>query len=190
MSGQLGLWDDGQLPPDNGLAEAQKRAGLAREIRYLLAISTEAGRRGSVSHAGLAHSLGVCLIEDFNMARGGKSAKTTDKTGNMPRFVDVRLTPEQREEFLSVKDRYGDSARFLQSLADDGYRVGVSWSGEHSAYTVSVTCRDPRSPNNGLCMTSFAGDLITAIALAVYKHVIVAEEVWSTAGSGPSEDFG
>lgn len=190
MSAQLGLWDDGQGLSDNGLGHAQKRAGLAREIRYLLTISTETGRRGAVSPTGLVHSLGVCLIEDYNMARGGKLGKEKDAPGGLPRFVDVKLTPEQRAEFVAVKERYADSTRWLQDLADDGYRVGVSWSGEHSSYTVSLTCRDARSPNNGMCMTSFAGDLVTAIALAVYKHFVVTEERWSQVVPAGSEDFG
>lgn len=175
---------------DNGSGLAQKRAALHREMRYLLTISTQTGRGGQVSPAGLAHSLGVCLIEEWNMARGGKKQVDDAKQAGMPRFVDVKLTADQKQEFLAIKDRYADSVRWLQDFADDGYRVGVTWSGEHQSYTLSLTCRDEKSPNFGLCMTSFAGDLVTVIALAVYKHCIITDEKWLGAVESASEAFG
>lgn len=184
------LEDDGLDASDYGSGLAQKRAALHREMRYLLTISTQTGRGGQVSPAGLAHSLGVCLIEEWNMARGAKKQVEDTKQGGMPRFVDVKLTAEQKQEFMAVKDRYADSVRWLQDLVDDGYRVGVTWSGEHQSYTLSLTCRDAKSPNYNLCMTSFAGDLVTVIALAVYKHCVVTEETWLSGIDSPAEAFG
>lgn len=169
---------------------AEKRASLHREMRYLLTISTETSKRGSVTPAGLVHSLGVCLIEDWNMVRGKGDTKGKAGQGGMPRFIDVRLTTEERAEFVRTRDVYADSVRWLRDFTDAGYRVGVSWSGEHQSYTVSVTCRDVGSPNSGLCMTSFAGDLSTAIALAAYKHYVVLEGAWLSAADHQTEPFG
>jgi len=180
----------GFRPSENGGAGHNPRASLYREIRYLLTISTDAGKSGSIRPAGVAHSLGVCFIEDFNMARG--KGKTTGQggQGTMPRFVDVKLTAEQRREFEAWEQRDGDLVTFMQSLADDGYRVGVSWSGEQQAYTVSLTCRAEGNPNAGLCMTSFARSLSTALWLAVYKHVVVTEERWIDGAFEGGEEFG
>jgi hypothetical protein len=108
----------------------------------------------------------------------------------MPRFVDVKLTAEQRAAFLVWEKREGDLVTLLQSMADDGYRVGVSWSGEQQAYTVSLTCRGEGDPNNGLCMTSFAKTLSTALWLALYKHLEVTGGRWAGEASGSSEEFG
>lgn len=190
MSVQSGFWDTGPDRSEFGTAVMDKRASLAREMRYLLTISTDSGRRGNVSPAGVAHSLGVCLIEDSNMARGGKNGKASPGGAAMPRFVDIKLTAEQRDEFKEWPGRGGDIVRQLQALADDGYRFGVSWSGEHQTYTVSMTGRSDGNPNSGLCMTSFAGSLETALWLAVYKHFLVAEEDWTQGASGAGEDFG
>lgn len=190
MSGQLGLWDDVPGNPKTGAGGEEFRARLAREIRYLLTINTDAGGGTRVSPSGVAHSLAVCLIEDWHMSRGkGKGADSTRAVA-MPRFVDVKLTAEQREEFQTWESRGGDLVTFLQSLADDGYRVGVSWSGEQQAYTVSLTCRQEGSVNAGLCMTSFARTLSTALWLALYKHLEVTREQWMEGAFGGSEDFG
>jgi hypothetical protein len=124
------------------------------------------------------------------MARGaGKAAKDAAGQG-MPRFVDVKLTAEQRVGFSTWAQRGGDLVTFLQSLADDGYRVGVAWSGEQQAYTVSLTGRADGNPNKGLCMTSFARTLETALWLALYKHCVVTEERWLDDAFGSDEDFG
>lgn len=124
------------------------------------------------------------------MSRGkGKEVLKSGGT-QMPRFVDVRLTAEQREEFKAWAAGGGDLVTFLQSLADDGYRVGVSWSGEQQAYVVSLTCRAAGNVNNGLCMTSFARTLETALWLAIYKHTVATEEKWVEGVFGGEEDFG
>lgn len=124
------------------------------------------------------------------MARGGGKGKQTDNTATMPKFVDVKLSQEDKAEFLSLDYDDGFLVTALQSLCDEGYRVGCTWSAETQAYTVSVTCRNSGSPNNGLCMTSFAKNVRQAVGLAVYKHTVLTGGDWlGDAGRG-SEDFG
>lgn len=184
------LWDDGAAGSESRAGAEELRARLGREISYLLAINTQASGAGRVSPAGLSHSLGVCLIEDWHMSRGKGQQPNRESSQAMPRFVDVKLTPEQKADFLRQEYTADGLVRFLQLAADAGYRIGCSWSTETQAYTVSMTCRAAGSPNNGLCMTSFAKDLSTAVALAHYKHTAVCGEDW-LGGAGPeSADFG
>jgi len=190
MSVQRGLWDVGADGSENRPVAGEYRASLAREMRYLLASSRNAGKAGMLSPSGVAHSFGVCLIEDSNMARGKGQGTAVKGGAAMPRFVDIKLTAEQRTGFQNWDQRDDDLVRRVQSLADDGYRVGVSWSGEQQAYTVSLTCRDSDSVNSGLCMTSFAKTLETALWLALYKHLVVTEERWVAGAFGSDEDFG
>lgn len=166
------------------------RASIAREMRYLLASSRDAGRGYRISPSGIAHSLGVCLIEDWHMARGKGKGSTGGVGGNLPTFVDVKLSETDRENFLASLGDDFDAVRVLQSFADLGYRVGVAWSGEHQSYTISVTCRDEESENNGLCMTSFAGDLTRGILLAWYKHDVVCGRKWRSHVPPREESFG
>lgn len=190
MSDQLSMWDEGAGGSEHRTPAEAIRASIARELCYLLAISEDAGKAFSIRHAGVAHSVGVALIEDYNVARGKGLAKEARGAG-MPRFVDVKLTAEERDGFLSWTKRGGPNlVTFLQSMADDGYRVGVSWSGEQQAYTVSLTCRQAGNVNEGLCMTSFAKTLENALWLALYKHLVVAEEHWIEASGGQEGEFG
>lgn len=180
----------GQVGGDNAAGLASKSAGIERSMRWCLTSGTSNPRRTGVKPAGIAHTLTVCVLEMEIMARGGKARGDTVAGGGMPRFVDVRLTPEQRVEFTRQILSDSEAVEALRRLTDDGYRVGVSWSGDSQSYTVSLTGRDTSSPNNGLCMTSFAKDLRTAVSLAVYKHFYVCGERWVPEESAALGDFG
>lgn len=124
------------------------------------------------------------------MARGNGKGAAKAQSAAMPKFVDCKLSQDDKAEFLQTN--YSDEVllQALRRLCDDGYRVGCSWSGEQQAYVVSLTCRNSDSANNGLCMTSFARFLNTAVALAVFKHEVITKGNWlGDAGPG-SEDFG
>lgn len=124
------------------------------------------------------------------MARGKGKEVGPGSGAGMPRFVDVKLTLDDRNTFAALVIEPGALVKSLQSLVDEGYRLGCSWSSEHQTYTVSLTCRDDGSPNSGLCMTSFAGELTTAIALAIFKHRNVTKGKWLSETGGQLSMFG
>lgn len=166
------------------------RAAIRSSLVNMLTIGTGPRLSFGLTPAGLAHSVGVSLLEIDIMARGSKKAAETNSQG-MPKFVDVKLTQEQKAAFVA---REQPPAAWcvdrMQQLVFSGYRFGCSWSGEHQSFTVSMTCRNDESANNGLCMTSFAGQLLTAVRLALYKHYEVCDQVWTIPGADPGEDFG
>lgn len=191
MSAMLnGGTNSGLNHPEYGLGKAEKRAGIWRSIAWCLTSGQNAGMGGGISHAGVAHTFAVCMLELEIMARGKAKGNIQTAVQSMPRFVDVKLSSDQKKAFADWFKLGGDRLIELQKFVDSGYRVGVAWSGEHQSYTVSVTCRDVESENNGLCMTSFARDLRQAVALAWYKHEIVCSFAWQSFASGPDEDFG
>lgn len=124
------------------------------------------------------------------MARGKGSQSVDNTRASMPKFVDIPLSPECREAFLAWEWDHEGLVVELQRLCDSGYRVGCTWVGESQSYTVSLTCRDSDSVNTGLCMTSFARTLEKAVALAVFKHLYVAEGNWLGVATPPSQEFG
>lgn len=168
----------------------QKREAVLRSIGWCFASDANTRFRCGISNAGVAHTLSVALLELTSMARGKGKQVAGSGSGSMPRFVDVALTGDEKAAFKATDWDDESNLRFLSDLVDSGYRVGVAWSGEHQAYTVSMTCRDPESPNAGLCVTSFARTLGMAVALAEFKHKVVTEGVWSEPGSSSGQDFG
>jgi hypothetical protein len=155
-----------------------------------LTIGTEASGGLKISPAGLAHSVGVCFLEMSIMARGKGKAVGAGTGAAMPKFVDVKLSVDQRQDFISKQYSDSELVMTVQKLCDSGYRIGCAWSADSSSYTVSLTCRDEDSSNFGLCMTSFANTVHTAIALAVYKHVVVTDGEWLGGFSDADGFFG
>lgn len=187
-NGRVGRSGSGQA--ENCYGPDVIRAAVRRSLTSMLTISIEARGEGGISSAGLAHSVGVCMLEMAIMARGAKK-ESEAVTQGMPKFVDVRLSQEQKAAFTADAPKpAGWIVDRMQQLVFSGYRFGCSWSGEHQSYTVSMTCRNSESPNQGLCMTSFAGQLMTALRLAIYKHEEVCKGVWVMPGPGDDEDFG
>jgi len=180
----------GRFPPDNGLGRAIKSAGIARSMVWCLTSSTQTRQQGYVPPAGLCHTFAVCCLELELMTRGIKKGSAAEDRGGLPRFVDVKLSHEERVAFSTRAYSAEELVTGLQRLTDAGYRVGCSWSGDTQSYTVSLTCRDSGSPNHGQCMTSFARTLDKAVALALYKHTEVTRGVWLGEGGADSEAFG
>lgn len=124
------------------------------------------------------------------MARGA-SPKTAGKGESpLPTFIDIKLTQADRKRFIEWFQAGPDPVKILTDFTDTGYRVGCAWSGEHQSYTVSVTCRSPEQPNNGLCMTSFAKSLHQAVCLAWFKHSVIAYGAWRTYAPEEQEGWG
>ena len=191
MSAECGEGDSrGWGWSENGPKVQLIRESVYRSIRWSFASNRNPVVRCGVSDNGIAHTFAVCMTELANMARGKGSGGGGAAQKSMPTFVDVPLTQEERKAFLEWD--WDDEVLLvaLQRLCDDGYRVGCTWNGESQSYTVSLTCRDVESPNNGLCMTSFAKTLSRAVALAVYKHIDVSDRDWRSVGSGPGDEFG
>jgi hypothetical protein len=169
---------------------AKKSAGIRNTLLWCLTSSRYAGMRDRVPPAGVSHTLSVACVELSIMARGAGKAKDDGKGPDLPKFVDVRLTGDDKLVFREWLPSAVDLVGWMASMCDAGYRIGSSWSGESQAYTVSVTCRDTASENSGLCMTSFAKDLRTAVALAQFKHEILTRGVWLSASEREMGDFG
>lgn len=176
--------------PQMGAGQRQRIEGVRRNVVGALASSIRPGCGEYRSQPGLAHMFGVYLLELDEMARGAGKGSKPEAGSGMPRFVDVKLSTDQREAFKQWTPTGEELWSLLQQTVFEGYRVGCSWSGEHQSFTVSLTGREGTGSNQGLCVTSFAKDLYRAVALAMFKHYTVCEGVWSSGGVTDDEDFG
>jgi len=182
----MGAIDGGENSPTaRPVPEYMHRVGMR-----LLAETRDAFISRFGGDRGVAHSFGVWVLEVEAMARG-KKAEVSKAVGNaLPTFVNVDLNAEQRAEFKALVLTDAEILAGLYELVGAGIRVGVTFSGEQQSFIVSLTGREGSGPNEGLCMTSFAGELPKALALAWYKHRFVCEGVWRTPDDEAFGDFG
>lgn len=167
-----------------------KRLRVLRSILGALASDKQDRAERKISPAGLVHEFGVYLIElEIVMARGN-GRRVVESTYQAPRFVDIRLTAEQKAVF--VKTALSDQAVVdaIQGLVADGYRLGLSWASEQHAYYASLTGRSTGTVNDGFVLTSFAADIRTAVRLTLYKHFEVTEGLWGGNEAADREAWG
>ena len=133
---------------------------------------------------------GRALLVPFNlwggaaMARGkaNGNSKVEKSTQWNTKFVDISLAGRTMEDIEKAFPSYESIFDVATAMLEDGYRFGLSYNRQNDSFICSVTSKDEASANFGCTFTAFAGDWYTALQVALYKHKIVAGEVWGAAG--------
>ena len=95
-------------------------------------------------------------------------------------FLNVKLDEAQKSAFY----RFADENRGFHWLALDdalsqGLKFGATYDRENQAYVVTLTGALVVGSNERYCSTSRAGTLDEAIAVAMYKHDVMAQGDYS-----------
>lgn len=130
----------------------------------------------------------AALATTVDQILGWESATMAKKAGDngaeakhaWTRFVNIALTGYTKEDIRARYDAWDDFTGDLTSLLSSGYRIGVSFDEGNNSFIASVTCRATGDPNEGCTFTSFAGDWVTALQVALFKHYVVVAGVWDT----------
>lgn len=159
----------------------------AHEGRYFVVESIQRGLavlnaipvRCAVGAEGeLASCVSDVLAWSYAVMKKNGNVKVESNGTNWTRFVDISLGEYSKAD---IGERYGtwdDFAGDVAGLLASGYRVGVSFNEGNHSYIVSVTCRAIGDANEGCTFTSFAGDWLTALQVACFKHFVVTKGVW------------
>jgi hypothetical protein len=132
------------------------------------------------------HRVSYWVLRQLNMwgkeamARGTAKKPAAKKPAGAAwtTFVEISLADYKLEQ---IEQAFGDPEKVfeaVESMARDGYRISLSYNEQNDAIIASVTCKDDASPNAGCTYTSFAGDWLSALRVAAFKHYVVAAQVW------------
>lgn len=89
-------------------------------------------------------------------------------------FVNLRLTADDKPKFVAwADDNAPDLGTLLDNMVGSGYKMSMNLDSQNDCYIVAVTGTGDARDNKGLCMTSRADDLVEALMMAVYKHVVL-----------------
>lgn len=119
--------------------------------------------------------LGGCRV-----ARGKRSNARTDRnTKNFgTTFINI---PVDVSAGKAIKELYDDPDTLFDSFADlvaTGHKVSFTHNPVNGSFIVAVTGKEDETPNGGYTYSSFAGDWLTALKVAMYKHFVVAGGRW------------
>lgn len=76
------------------------------------------------------------------------------------------------------------------SLLTTDYQFKQYFDSYTQAIKTVVTCYNADSENFGYAMTAYAEDWYTSLAVAIYKHMVLADGIWSSAASNKVKRFG
>ena len=135
---------------------------------------------------GRAVLLPLNIIGGLNMVRGkGKNEpKTAVKATWNTTFVDISLAGHSWEQIGAFFDTPTAVYDAAAGLLENGYRLGFTYNPQNDAFICSVTCKAVGNPNEGKTYTAFAASWFEALEVALYKHFVVAETIWSGEEAG------
>lgn len=119
--------------------------------------------------------LGGCKV-----TRGKRgNAKTDRNTKNFgTTFINIPIDVASGK---AIKELYDDPDTLFDSFADlvaTGHKVSFTHNPVNGAFIVAVTGKEDETVNSGYTYSSFAGDWLTALKVAMYKHFVVAKGKW------------
>lgn len=82
---------------------------------------------------------------------------------------------ERAERFCKDSDNVFSQ---MNQLIYEGYSIKFVQGSEEGQIRCNLYCADPDSDNAGLSLGAWAGDWYTALAVAIFKHQIVAKGLW------------
>lgn len=103
-------------------------------------------------------------------------------------FINVRLNDKQREAFHAWEAaNVVHIGAYYEDHLSEGIKFGASYDRENECFIVTYTGKLVGISGDRFSCTSRAGTLGQALALAVYKHEVMAEGDYIRFGSGGKE---
>lgn len=99
-------------------------------------------------------------------------------------FINVRISDTQREDFHAWEQaNAAHIGAYYEDHLSEGIKFSAAYDRENESFVVSYTGRLVALSPDRFCVTSRAGTLPQALALAVYKHEVMAEGDYIRFGS-------
>jgi hypothetical protein len=105
-------------------------------------------------------------------------------------YHNVNLSKEDEVLFKSWAEVNGITWELLDTLAQAGYKISLSWDDFHGGLSAGMYCNQKKMEWAGYTLTAWAGDIETALKLMCYKHFIMCGEIWDVAQDKPERQHG
>ena len=141
-----------------------------------------------------------CIDRGKEMSRSEEIAKGTKRqqraSNGKPktppkgefRFINVSVTEDMKKRIGAWAKAEGDVWGYVETLAGQGYRLGVSWDGKNDCYSASLTNRDGDERFRQACVTMRGPTAWEAVVRLVGLHFAVANEDWAVLEQ-PAADY-
>ena len=122
------------------------------------------------------HGVSAVPLRESNREHEDPIRPGTVRAQNDIQFVDLRIHRDDEPVFTKWwQDSADDVFEYLNEIVDTSYRLTVKFDYHNACYQCSVTQSDPKGPNAGKCMISRAPDVELAVAMTIYKIVVLTK---------------
>lgn len=97
-------------------------------------------------------------------------------------FVNLQMSGDQRAAFQDWQDENDDPFVLMTIVLTSGYKLGQTYNPSNQSFIATLTCTDMELPNGGYVMSAFHSSLEDAIAVLMYKHFNICNEIWPIEG--------
>lgn len=110
-----------------------------------------------------------------------KAQKKQVKKAEWKGYHKVNLSKEDEVLFIAWAEVNDFDLTWLEHWAEAGYKCSFGYDDYHQGYTAAMYCTQAKMEWAGYTMSAWAGDMVTAFKLLMYKHIVMCGEVWEVA---------
>lgn len=93
---------------------------------------------------------------------------------NMPEMLNCKLSDEELQQFDAwISEKHFKFDNLVGETLLNDIKIGVSWDAYNDCFVASLTPKGERDSNNGMCLLSRATTWQEAIAMSIFKHVVI-----------------
>jgi len=115
-----------------------------------------------------------------------KSSRQPDKAV-WKGFVPCELNSKRKEQFREWSPNVEAVEDYIERFVAPGYKLSFSIDTYHDCVQVSYSCSSIGDPNCGWTLTARGNDLLKALAVLLFKHVVILECQWDQ--GLPADEF-
>lgn len=122
-----------------------------------------------------------------------KTPKKQVKKAEWKGYHKVNLSKEQEQAFAQWASENPYGMEDIERLVDLGYKVSFGYDDYHQGFTASMYCTQAKMAWAGYTLTAWAGDMVTAYYVLMYKHFEICKGEWDIAperSESQSSSFG
>ena len=110
---------------------------------------------------------------------GNEKEHAVNGKGSFKGYIQHSLTAEEKKGYEAWDCTPEDLWDGIERLVDSGYKLSTSHDDYNNTRQASLTCNNPKHPDYGWVLVARAPDSFNAIALVMFKHVVLLGGDWS-----------
>lgn len=135
-------------------------------------------------HITYIHWYSEAMREKFGMAKRERDNATWKG------FVDVKLTSEEKDSYVSWDIHDDDLWLLLVDAISAGHKLSITFNRQNDQFVASFTGQTDTGKNEGYTLSAYAKTWYDSVRVLTFKHSVLLEGEWSRAAERVTDNIG